>query len=154
LAEAARFLLANWDMDDGSSSSIANTDSAIGHQASMSNGIDYPFPHQVPIMTNDTHNHNPFATAAPDWAINQPQFNIAVYNPPINTQAHAPQIPGGTPLDCPHGCTGTFRRTTEYRRHMKKHNGPFHPCTVPNCGKTFYRGDKLRDHLRQGHRQE
>ncbi|KAH7385266.1 hypothetical protein DE146DRAFT_769015 [Phaeosphaeria sp. MPI-PUGE-AT-0046c] len=52
---------------------------------------------------------------------------------------------------CPHGCRGTFGRPGEYRRHMGKHANPTFFCTQRGCLKSFYRKDKLKDHLRQGH---
>ena len=79
----------------------------------------------------------------------QPQVLAAPVVPPVINQV--PHVAVTSPLQCHHGCTGTFRRREEYRRHMKKHNGPFFPCTHPNCGKMFYRQDKLRDHLAKGH---
>jgi hypothetical protein len=63
-----------------------------------------------------------------------------------------PQPSGQSPLTCPHGCRGTFSRPGEYRRHMRKHGTHQHLCPRPGCGKTFYRMDKVRDHLRQFHK--
>ncbi|KAH6867982.1 hypothetical protein BKA58DRAFT_458586 [Alternaria rosae] len=85
-----------------------------------------------------------------------------IFLPQLRTQVPvAPFIPlnnnevlhatATAPLQCPQGCAGTFRRREEYRRHMKKHNGPFFPCTHPHCSKMFYRQDKLRDHFNKGH---
>ncbi|OWY45740.1 hypothetical protein AALT_g10284 [Alternaria alternata] len=79
----------------------------------------------------------------------QPQVPTAPTHPASNNQVQHAAVTA--PLQCPHGCTGTFRRREEYRRHMKKHTGPFFPCTYPNCSKMFYRQDKLRDHLAKGH---
>lgn len=53
---------------------------------------------------------------------------------------------------CPHGCPKPFRRPGDYRRHMRKHEKPRFKCPDIDCDKTFYRADKLRDHLRQGHK--
>ncbi|KAH7084464.1 hypothetical protein FB567DRAFT_604353 [Paraphoma chrysanthemicola] len=64
----------------------------------------------------------------------------------------APQLVSHTGLTCPHCGLNTFGRPGEYRRHMKKHAPGAFPCTQPGCSKTFYRKDKLRDHLRQGHK--
>lgn len=61
-------------------------------------------------------------------------------------------VPQSAPLKCLHGCKGTFSRIEEYRRHMRKHDGPWMYCSVPGCKKRFYRLDKLRDHQRQGHK--
>ena len=79
----------------------------------------------------------------------QPQVPVAPTHPAFNNQV--PHTAITAPPQCPYGCTGTFRRREEYRRHMKKHTGPFFPCIYPSCGKMFYRQDKLRDHLAKGH---
>jgi hypothetical protein len=55
---------------------------------------------------------------------------------------------------CPHGCNGTFSQSGEYRCHMKKHADHQHVCGQPGCGRSFYRKDKLREHLWQKHRIE
>jgi hypothetical protein len=62
----------------------------------------------------------------------------------------APQ-PFGQALMCPRGCEGTFGRRGEYRRHMKKHERHAFQCNQIGCYKSFYRKDKLNDHLRQAH---
>ncbi|KAF2818872.1 hypothetical protein CC86DRAFT_375514 [Ophiobolus disseminans] len=49
------------------------------------------------------------------------------------------------------GCTRTFRRAGDCRRHMGKHQARAYNCIESECEKRFYRLDKLRDHLRQGH---
>ena len=69
--------------------------------------------------------------------------------PPVNNQVQHANATAS--LQCPYGCPNTFGRPGEYRRHMKKHNGPFFPCTRPHCGRMFYRQDKLNDHLNKGH---
>jgi len=69
--------------------------------------------------------------------------------PPVNNQVQHANVTASR--QCPYGCTDTFGRPGEYRRHMKKHNGPFFPCTRAHCGKMFYRQDKLNDHLNKGH---
>jgi hypothetical protein len=35
---------------------------------------------------------------------------------------------------------------------MRKHVKPRYKCPDIDCDKTFYRADKLRDHLKQGHK--
>ena len=77
-----------------------------------------------------------------------PQVPVVVL-PPVNNQVQ--HVAGTATPRCPYGCTNTFGRPGEYRRHMKKHNGPFYPCTRAHCSKMFYRQDKLRDHLDKGH---
>ncbi|EUC43366.1 hypothetical protein COCMIDRAFT_100992 [Bipolaris oryzae ATCC 44560] len=49
-------------------------------------------------------------------------------------------------------CAVTFGRIGERNRHEKKHQSPKYRCVFSDCDKTFYRADKLRDHLRQGHK--
>jgi len=68
---------------------------------------------------------------------------------PVNNQVQHANVTASR--QCPYGCPSTFGRPGEYRRHMKKHNGPFFPCTVLHCNKVFYRQDKLNDHLNKGH---
>lgn len=70
---------------------------------------------------------------------------------PVVSQA---AIPDSVATQCPYKCNGTFSRVGEYRRHMKKHAKHCYPCTQAGCGKSFYRNDKLRDHLWQGHQIE
>ncbi|KAF3041954.1 hypothetical protein E8E12_008837 [Didymella heteroderae] len=48
-------------------------------------------------------------------------------------------------------CNASYRRIGDCRRHLKKHNGPFFPCEQRGCGMNFYRHDKLRAHMQQGH---
>jgi hypothetical protein len=51
------------------------------------------------------------------------------------------------------GCTKTFGRAAEYRRHKKTaHSPPKFQCVFFGCKKTFSRADKLGDHLRKGHK--
>jgi hypothetical protein len=51
------------------------------------------------------------------------------------------------------GCTKTFGRAAEFRRHRKTaHSLPKFQCVFFGCKKTFSRADKLSDHLRQGHK--
>jgi hypothetical protein len=47
------------------------------------------------------------------------------------------------------GCTKTFRRPGDFRRHLKKHQAPTLRCFVEDCDMKFYRMDKLRDHARR-----
>jgi hypothetical protein len=49
-------------------------------------------------------------------------------------------------------CETTFQRSAELRRHMQKHEEPAHACEVMGCNRSFYRMDKLRDHVRQAHK--
>jgi hypothetical protein len=50
------------------------------------------------------------------------------------------------------GCSGTFKRPSERNRHEKEHEAPPYRCCFVDCPRTFHRPDKLRDHLKQGHK--
>ncbi|KAF1850426.1 uncharacterized protein K460DRAFT_412133 [Cucurbitaria berberidis CBS 394.84] len=63
-----------------------------------------------------------------------------------------PQTTASDRMNCPNGCAGTFRRPGDYRRHMRKHASPRFKCMMYDCDKTFYRADKLRDHIKRGHK--
>ncbi|KAF2821729.1 hypothetical protein CC86DRAFT_99909 [Ophiobolus disseminans] len=49
-------------------------------------------------------------------------------------------------------CESTFLRLADLRRHEQKHEDPAYRCSVPGCDRSFYRIDKLRDHVRQAHK--
>jgi hypothetical protein len=56
-------------------------------------------------------------------------------------------------FQCPvSGCRMSFSRQGDLNRHSKKHRPPEHPCKYPNCDKSFYRKDKLREHWEKEHR--
>jgi hypothetical protein len=61
------------------------------------------------------------------------------------------QLPDGKFFCSQLGCEAVYPRAGDCRRHLKKHNGPFFPCTEFDCDMEFYRHDKLRAHLKQGH---
>jgi uncharacterized C2H2 Zn-finger protein len=82
----------------------------------------------------------------PTWPPQQP-----ISSTPSATPASS-QPSGESPMTCPRGCRGTFGRTGEYRRHMRKHKARNIFCTQPSCTMAFYRKDKLSDHLRQAHK--
>lgn len=88
----------------------------------------------------------------------EPIFDVAV-----TTQAQQATIPpssivnSASPVDeeiltCPRGCSATFGRPGDYRRHMRNHQPHKFKCMFADCDKTFPRMDKLNDHFRQGHR--
>jgi hypothetical protein len=52
------------------------------------------------------------------------------------------------------GCNKTFGRAGDWRRHMGKHTSPKFKCIMIDCDKTFYRKDKLKAHVRQGHKMD
>jgi hypothetical protein len=122
----------------------ANFDNSVYYNP-ISNLIDgynaTPAAVQDPTMMN-------FAGQDPASALSQDQ-STNVAQPVITNPA---QPSGQNVLTCPHGCRGTFSRPGEYRRHMRKHGTHQHMCPQPGCGKTFYRMDKVRDHLRQFHK--
>jgi hypothetical protein len=124
----------------------------------FSDGMHYIDPEVSNVIAPQTTN----AVVAPypgDWHVTQyvtlpelqfqPQVPTAPIIPSVNN--HIQNNPPTASRHCPYGCPNTFGRPGEYRRHMKKHNGPFFPCTHPCCGRMFYRQDKLRDHLSKGH---
>jgi hypothetical protein len=95
-------------------------------------------------------------TIGGDYAPFAPGLGALDSNPtviaPITPTVHGPPQPSTQGLSgCPHGCGGTFGRPGEYRRHMRKHANPNFFCTQHGCTKSFYRRDKLNDHLRQKH---
>ncbi|EDU47941.1 predicted protein [Pyrenophora tritici-repentis Pt-1C-BFP] len=80
------------------------------------------------------------------------QQSEAVYH----TTTLAPTVPAPAPATTTNNvctrCGKTFGRPSEMRRHAKKHLPPRFECNVEGCSKTFYRNDKLQDHLAKGHR--
>ncbi|KAH8725581.1 hypothetical protein GQ44DRAFT_826399 [Phaeosphaeriaceae sp. PMI808] len=90
---------------------------------------------------------------------NEPQANLMPAVPlqhVLAAPSSAPVIPPHPTTSehhrCPKGCTETFRRAGDYRRHMLKHDSPRFKCVVIDCSRTFYRADKLRSHIKQGHK--
>jgi hypothetical protein len=129
-------------------------------RAVLNGEADYLLGNDGPLAEVDGHHgiEKGIVNASAPQAINMPfapqvnvypQFHLAPLVPPVNN--HAQNFAVTAPLQCPQGCVGTFGRPGEYRRHMRKHDGPFFHCTHPNCGMRFYRQDKLRDHLNKGH---
>jgi hypothetical protein len=90
-------------------------------------------------MTSQTA-YQPIAPAAASNATNTP----TVIGPATGVNQ------AGFPCPFP-GCTRTFRRIGDCRRHEAKHQPSAYKCMVFECKKKFYRLDKARDHLRQGH---
>lgn len=82
------------------------------------------------------------------------QMNVAAPpNQPSGARANARHRTAETRISCTvDGCTKTFRRPGDYRRHVRKHQDPILKCIVDDCDMKFYRLDKLRDHIRQGHK--
>ncbi|CAN9449977.1 unnamed protein product [Alternaria alternata] len=82
------------------------------------------------------------------------QMNVvATPNQPSGARTNARHRTAETRISCTvDGCTKTFHRPGDYRRHMRKHQDPILKCIVDDCDMKFYRLDKLRDHIRQGHK--
>jgi hypothetical protein len=106
-------------------------------------------------ITGPLNNYNTVFQQSP---MQFPSHNVYIPSTLQNTGPSQPIVSGGQSqpsgqanLMC-NGCQVTFGRPSEYRRHLNKHTGRTHPCTEPGCSKSFYRRDKLRDHLRQRHR--
>ena len=86
-----------------------------------------------------------------------PEQAVPPFQPVAAANSDLPRMPQvqantGDRLRCPLGCAATFGRPGDYRRHMRKHERPRYRCAVIDCDMQFARFDKLRDHLRQGHR--
>jgi hypothetical protein len=88
-----------------------------------------------------------------------PQFNFAAkagrqqpMPTPLPTAFNTPALTRQQRLTCPQGCTKTFGRPGDFRRHMLKHGPPKFKCVVLECERTFHRADKLRQHIKQGHK--
>jgi hypothetical protein len=109
---------------------------------------------------------NPFLTQ-PSYTVAEPGCSFQYIAPAPAAQTNVvdpPGLPSGTRgvvrrrpaetrIHCPaHGCTKTFRRAGDCRRHMRKHQPPNLRCIVANCDMKFDRMDKVRDHMRQGHK--
>lgn len=58
----------------------------------------------------------------------------------------------GGRISCSHvGCSATFGRAGDFRRHIKKHADPELSCSVKTCNYKSYRLDKLHEHQRKRH---
>jgi uncharacterized Zn-finger protein len=66
----------------------------------------------------------------------------------------APPNVGQERFTCTAGCNKTFGRAGDWRRHMGKHASHKFRCIMIDCDKTFYRKDKLKAHVKQGHKVE
>ncbi|KAF1940041.1 hypothetical protein EJ02DRAFT_495893 [Clathrospora elynae] len=131
------------------------TDEDLGNPSNIPgsiHGIEYGYSNtiapQALDMTVGAHANDLLMT--PNLVHYKAEDNAAVVAQPFSNQAE--QSSGEAHPQCPRGCRGTFGRPEEYRRHMRKHNGPFYLCNQPGCDKQSHRKDKLRDHLRQAHK--
>jgi hypothetical protein len=122
---------------------------------SAGNSFLTPMPPQPdPFLAQPT-----YPVASPGYAFRRiapaatAQVNF-VAPPHLSSGAHANPSSriNDTRISCTaDGCTKTFRRAVDCRRHMRKHQDSKLKCIVDDCDKKFYRLDKLRDHARQGH---
>jgi len=83
--------------------------------------------------------------ASVGWSVNAPKGQLERSNS-ANRKCNWPGCPSNT----------VFKRKYEYERHMKKHTKVISiPCPVEYCprqgSRSFYRSDKLSDHLRTAH---
>ncbi|KAJ4335585.1 hypothetical protein N0V87_005979 [Didymella glomerata] len=69
----------------------------------------------------------------------------------ILSQAVVLEIGDGRFLCSEPDCNASYQRKGDCQRHLKKHNGPFFYCDQRGCSMEFYRHDKLRAHMQQGH---
>ncbi|KAH5209234.1 hypothetical protein HBI82_167500 [Parastagonospora nodorum] len=105
----------------------------------------------VPLLTSDTF----FPPALPELHFD---FSLATAQPQHDPTP--PTIPSvgttSTPaqrITCSFaGCGRSFVRAGDCRRHMLKHGPPKFKCAVIECDMTFHRADKLRAHMKQGHK--
>jgi hypothetical protein len=91
--------------------------------------------------------------------VTEPQFDLAaeagLQQPvpaPLPASFNTPAAARQERLTCLEGCSETFNRPGDFRRHMLKHAPPKFKCVDIDCKKTFYRMDKLRQHAKQGHK--
>jgi hypothetical protein len=99
---------------------------------------------------------DPFFTG-PNEPWNNAQHVVApppapIAAPPPAPIAATPPASGNRIACSSPGCGKTFRRAGDCRRHMLKHGPPRFICPLNGCTMPFTRADKLRDHLRQGHK--
>jgi hypothetical protein len=88
-----------------------------------------------------------FQAALPDLSI----LSLPLSEPIKPAEAVVLQLPDGKFFCSQLDCHAVYLRAGDCRRHLKKHNGPFFSCKQPGCDMEFYRHDKLRDHMKQGH---
>jgi hypothetical protein len=105
------------------------------------------FPLQVPVPPYSAYPPIAPALTQANLAFNPSYLSGTDTGPGVNANilhgVHEPRI-----RCTASGCTKTFRRPGDYRRHMRKHQAPIFKCIDVDCDLKFYRMDKLRDHLR------
>jgi hypothetical protein len=79
-------------------------------------------------------------------------LQVAIAAPPP-APINVPQQPLQTRITCSHpGCYKSYVRPGDCRRHMLKHGASQFRCIFRNCDRSFHRADKLREHLKNGHK--
>ncbi|KAF3042296.1 hypothetical protein E8E11_004475 [Didymella keratinophila] len=118
----------------------------VDHQPALNFNQPFVFPDG---MVDDLVFQPPVLTAQPPVLVAPAPVPV----PNVTARQRTPaQLGANKRLHCPLGCSATFGRPGNRRRHMRKHEAPRYKCMVIECDKTFARADKLRDHMRKGHR--
>ena len=105
----------------------------------------------VALVTADF-NTNALPTIVPGVPVIAPAILAPnVQHPGVDATFRQPAPESRIPCESS-GCTKSFRRPGNLRRHMRKHRPANLKCIVDDCDMKFYRLDKLRDHIRQGHK--
>ncbi|KAF2732707.1 hypothetical protein EJ04DRAFT_578138 [Polyplosphaeria fusca] len=139
----------NW----GDLTDLVILDASVGDDT-FTAGLDYA---ELGNTLDDFNVFNPFDEVA-NSRVGLPTINQNSATPlpisPLSTPSSS--TPTRTPVPCTYpSCHATFARLPDLDRHiMGKHSvGPKrYPCPGFSCTKAFARSDKLRDHLKQGHK--
>ncbi|KAJ6283452.1 hypothetical protein J3E71DRAFT_341165 [Bipolaris maydis] len=118
-------------------------------------GLDYNQTESFGTMpNNDFSMSSAFAANMPEmFRMNETQPNPALHPTTalVPLSGVNPTVNNNNSISC-RWCAAIFGRNGERNRHEKKHLAHKYRCMFSDCDKTFYRPDKLRDHLRQGHK--
>ena len=129
----------------------------------LSSAVDPPLDNSFFLNTGATHQYNtalnpstyPGVLSGYTYPVIAPAATNPLAPPNASSGAHvgAQHRIIDTRIRCTApGCSKTFRRVGDCRRHMRKHQAPKLICIVEGCDMKFTRLDKVRDHLRQGHK--
>jgi hypothetical protein len=151
--------LDTWDVGQQGLCSSQPSFSALPGHIDFGNFIDQPT--AFPWSTN-AFDFNPLTRTPQPWvphtqtmmppALDEPPFVFDHWVEPQQFVAAPPPAPSNRIACSSPGCGKTFRRAGDCRRHMLKHGPPRFICPLNGCTMPFTRADKLRDHLRQGHK--